>query len=237
MKDASVRLIVGLGNPGDRYRNNRHNLGYRVVEELVRRLGLSFRQGSSSYLVAVGGDQTGSIVLLKPLTYMNLSGQAVKAWARDTGVVVTGMPRTPVDQASVSPAETSPAESMVPQTQRAPGVRPLVVCDDLSLPLGSLRLRRRGSSGGQKGLVSLIDHLGGEEFPRLRLGIAPLDRIIDPAAWPDHVLADFDPEERSGADDLVAHAASAVEFWLVHGLEPAISQFNRRVRFDPEQAG
>ena len=203
MDEASVRLIVGLGNPGEEYRHNRHNLGFLVVEELARRLGFSFRQGGPSYLIARGKGQRENLVLLKPLTYMNRSGQAIAAWSRDTGLEL---------------------------------VQPLVVCDDLNLHLGSVRLRPRGSSGGQNGLVSVIEHLGGEEFPRLRLGIAPLDREIDPADWPDHVLADFDPDEKAVADDMVAHAASTLEFWLDHGLEPAISRFNRRVRPDPEEA-
>ncbi len=203
MDEASVRLIVGLGNPGEEYRHNRHNLGFLVVEELARRLGFSFRQGGASYLIARGKGQRENLVLLKPLTYMNRSGHAIAAWSRDTGLEL---------------------------------VQPLVVCDDLNLHLGSVRLRPRGSSGGQNGLVSVIEHLGGEEFPRLRLGIAPLDREIDPAEWPDHVLADFDPDERTVADDMVAHAASTLEFWLDHGLEPAISRFNRRVRPDPEEA-
>ena len=235
MKDVSVRLIVGLGNPGDAYRCNRHNLGFRVVEELARRLGLSFQPGGSSCLVAVDDGLKERIILLKPLTYMNLSGQAVVAWSREAGVAVTGVPPSPaVGQAGASPgASLSETDTFPP---RGPGaVRPLVVCDDLSLPLGSLRLRPRGSSGGQKGLASVIDHIGGEEFPRLRLGIAPLDRDIAPEAWPDHVLADFEPEERSPADELVAHAAAALEFMLTHGLEPAISRFNRRMRPGPEQ--
>ncbi len=201
MGDASVRLIVGLGNPGDEYRHNRHNLGFLVIEELARRLGLTFQPGGPSYLIAQDNGPGKNLFLLKPLTYMNRSGQAVEAWSRDTGVEV---------------------------------VQPLVVCDDLNLHLGSVRLRPFGSSGGQNGLVSVIEHLGGEEFPRLRLGIAPLDRDIDPADWADHVLADFDPGEKAAAEDMVAHAASTLEFWLDHGLESAISRFNRRVRPDPE---
>ena len=211
LKDTAWRLIVGLGNPGDEYRYNRHNLGFRVVEELARRQGLEFKPQGSSYLVAVDDGRPDRVVLLKPRTYMNRSGRAVEAWSGDSGVAVTGGP------------------------QLSEAVRPLVVCDDLNLPLGSVRLRPRGSSGGQNGLASVIEHLAGEEFPRLRLGIAPLDRDIDPSVWPDHVLADFDPEERSVADEMVAHATAALEFWLVHGLEPAISRFNRRVRPDPEQ--
>lgn len=219
MRDSSVKLIVGLGNPGDSYRLHRHNLGFRVIDELARRLDLTFRAGGASYAVAAREDPAGWIVLLKPLTYMNLSGQAVAAWSGDAGVAVTGIPEI---------TDTGDMDSEA--------VRPLVVCDDLSLPLGSVRLRPRGSSGGQNGLDSLIDHVGGGEFPRLRLGIAPLEREIDPSAWPDHVLADFDPKEKAAAADLVEHAADTLEFWLEHGLEPTISRFNRRVRPDTEEA-
>ncbi len=226
MDDVSVRLIVGLGNPGEEYRHNRHNLGFLVVEELARRLGIAFRAGGPSYLIAANSGKSGGIVLLKPMMYMNRSGQAVEAWSRDAGVGITGEPWS-LDLPEGDEANEAP--------EKFEAVRPLVVCDDLNLPLGSVRLRPRGSSGGQNGLVSVIDHLGGEEFPRLRLGIAPLDRDIDPEDWPDHVLADFDPKEQSAADDLVAHAVSTLEFYLDHGLEPAISRFNRRVRPDPEQ--
>jgi PTH1 family peptidyl-tRNA hydrolase len=145
---------------------------------------------------------------------------------------VTGRPPVPegVERAEAGGAEPSqPRETVV--------IRPLVVCDDLSLPLGSVRLRPSGSSGGQNGLASVIDHLGGEEFPRLRLGIAPLAGNLDPEAWSEHVLADFEEGERPVAAELVAHAADALEFWLDHALEPAISRFNRRVRIEPESPG
>ncbi len=219
MKDPSLKLIVGLGNPGESYRSNRHNLGFRVVDEIARRRGLSFRSGGESYEIAERTDPANGLVLLKPLTYMNLSGRAVAAWSRDSGVAVTGLPvATDVEVLDDG------------------AVRPLVVCDDLSLPLGSVRLRPRGSSGGQNGLESVIGQVAGEEFPRLRLGIAPLEREIDPADWPDHVLADFDPGESATAENLVKHAADALEFWLEHGLEPTISRFNRRVRPDTEDS-
>lgn len=218
MKDPSVNLIVGLGNPGDSYLLNRHNLGFMVVDELARRLGLVFRSGGRSYDLAEGKDAPGGVVLLKPLTYMNLSGLAVAAWSKDENVAVTGLPVVPADKDAADVAVDPGA------------VRPLVVCDDLSLPLGSVRLRPRGSSGGQNGLESVIEEVGGEEFPRLRLGIAPLEGEIDPAAWPDHVLADFDKDEKEAAADLVDHAANTLEFWLEHGLESTISRFNRRVR-------
>lgn len=199
------KLIVGLGNPGERYRDHRHNLGFRVVEELARRRRLEFRQPGALYLAAEDLRLESGVTLLKPLTYMNLSGQAVEAWARDRQVDVTGQ-------------------------EDEPGIRPLVVCDDLNLPLGSLRLRARGSSGGQNGLASVIEHLGGDVLPRLRLGVAPLEGDLDPAAWPDYVLADFEAAEREAAGELVIRAADAVACWLDEGLDAAVSRFNRRVR-------
>jgi PTH1 family peptidyl-tRNA hydrolase len=224
-----MRLIIGLGNPGKAYGHNRHNLGFMVVEELARRLGLVFREGESAFAVAEDDRITDPLFLLKPMTYMNRSGEATLAWSRQAGVAVTGSP--PVME--IDPASTG---DMTERPQPAPpeAVRPLVVCDDLNLPLGSVRVRPSGSSGGQNGLASLIEHLGGEEFPRLRLGIAPLEGGVDPEAWPDFVTADFEVSERTAAEDLVNHAASALEFWLNHGLEPTISRFNRRIRLEPE---
>jgi PTH1 family peptidyl-tRNA hydrolase len=232
MQDEAVRLVVGLGNPGEDYRHQRHNLGFRVVEEVARRLGLTFQAGDPSYLCATGAGPTAGITLLKPLTYMNRSGQAILDWSRDTGVAVTG--QSPVPE-GVSEEETEEAEASPPL---APvGVRPLVVCDDLSLPLGSVRLRPSGSSGGQNGLASVIDRLGGEDFPRLRLGIAPLAGDLDPEDWSDYVLGEFGEEERPGAEELVTHAAAALLFWFDQGLEATVSRFNRRVRADSDSTG
>lgn len=225
MNESSVKLIVGLGNPGDAYRLNRHNLGFLVVEELARRLGAAFRSGAASYDLAEVQGETGRLVLMKPLTYMNLSGQAVAAWSADAGLAVSGIPPVPIEEGT--------GDEGLPSAVPEPTVvRPLVVCDDLSLPLGSVRLRARGSSGGQNGLQSVIELVGGEEFPRLRLGIAPLTGKIDPANWHDHVLEDFDPAETDAAADLVKHAADTLESWLEFGLESTISRFNRRVRFE-----
>ena len=173
-----------------------------VLDELAARRGLSFAiRGPASAEAAHAGND---LVLLKPLTYMNLSGEAVASW------------REREDPAGAGPP-------------------PLVVCDDLALPLGSVRLRARGSSGGQNGLASIIDHLETEEFPRLRLGIAPLAGEIPPAAWPSFVLAPFAEDEREEAAAMVLHAADALEYWLAEGFEATISRYNRRVRReDPE---
>ncbi len=111
-----------------------------------------------------------------------------------------------------------------------------MICDDLALPLGAVRLRARGSSGGQNGLASIIGHLGGEEFPRLRLGIAPDGDPVPAEQWPDFVLADFTPQEEELAAGTVTHAADAVACWLERGTEAAGSRYNRRRPGPPPSA-
>jgi len=218
-------VIVGLGNPGQRYQANRHNIGYRVVEELARRSDLTFARSPARYLATSESPAPGELVLIKPLTYMNLSGEALTAWSAVSGVAVTG--RTQPSRDSISSQESM--ESVQP-VDPAPvnAVRPLVVCDDLALPLGAIRLRARGSCGGQNGLASIIEAVDGEEFPRLRLGIAGGEEPLDPATWPDYVLADFSVQEESVVQETVAMACEALEYWLEQGLEQTASRFNRR---------
>ena len=210
----AIRLVVGLGNPGARYARNRHNIGWRVLDELARRRGLVFGAGTPAWCAA--DDPAGDLVLLKPLTWMNRSGEALVDWSRHTGVALTG----------ALPGEAASGEEAPPSASAA--VRPLVVCDDLALPLGAVRLRIRGSSGGQNGLASVIGHLGGEDFPRLRLGIGPAGEPVPAHLWPDYVLADFGADEEEAVAGIVAHAADAVECCLELGAEAAGSRFNRR---------
>jgi PTH1 family peptidyl-tRNA hydrolase len=191
------RLIIGLGNPGAKYRENRHNLGFKVAEALAAELGLAFAGGQDRYLATSPDTDP---VLLKPLTYMNLSGQAVAGWL----------------------AANNPGQDADPS-------RILVVCDDLALPLGTMRLRGKGSSGGQNGLASVIEELGSESFPRLRLGIDGTEGQLQPEQWPDYVLADFEAREKETADLLVERAVQAVRCWLESGVERAASRYNGSV--------
>lgn len=221
-------LVVGLGNPGARYRDTRHNIGFLVVEELARRLGWTFQAGAGPWREAVAPGGDGPYALLLPLTYMNLSGEAVVGWARGRGWPVERPPApAPAAPPLPSPEPAGPAPAPAPAPW-SPAWRPLVVCDDLALPLGALRLRARGSSGGQKGLASVIEELGHDDFPRLRLGIAPLGRAVPPAEWPDFVLTAFAADEREAVADLVARAADAVAACRDLGVEAAASRFNRR---------
>jgi PTH1 family peptidyl-tRNA hydrolase len=232
METEAPLLVVGLGNPGDRYRDTRHNIGFFVVEELARRLGWTFAGGAGPWREAGAPGGGGPFVLLQPLTYMNLSGQAVVAWARGRGWPVAPPPPAAAPPSPPSPpAATGPPGPGVEEAAAAPwqpAWRPLVVCDDLALPLGTLRLRARGSSGGQKGLASVIGELGHDDFPRLRLGIAPPDLEIPAVDWPDYVLTPFSADERPFVADLVARAADAVVCCREQGVAAAASRFNRR---------
>jgi PTH1 family peptidyl-tRNA hydrolase len=186
-----VKLIAGLGNPGDRYRGTRHNVGFDVVDELTRRHGLAFEMAPANALQAKWRRAGDVVMVIKPLTLMNLSGEAVGSLTRYYKVAVPDV---------------------------------LVVCDDVNLPLGRLRARSSGSEGGHNGLRSIAQHLGTTEYARLRVGVGRGDVRRDLA---DHVLARFEPEERSGMDDAITRAANAVELWISEGLARVMNTFNR----------
>jgi peptidyl-tRNA hydrolase, PTH1 family len=201
-----VLVVVGLGNPGERYARTRHNLGFRVVEALADRVGLRFGPVRGGCAAAAGAFGEVGIVLVKPLTYMNRSGEALADWARAEGREL---------RADGVPAADPP---------------PLAVCDDIALPLGSLRLRAGGSDGGHRGLGSLARALGGTDFPRLRLGVDGSEDGIPPPDWADYVLADFPAAEQAAAEELVADACEALLTWFALGTAAAAGRHNRRGR-------
>jgi PTH1 family peptidyl-tRNA hydrolase len=183
-----VKVICGLGNPGEKYRLTRHNVGFRVVDLLADRWRLSdgrVRDGAALLEAQVAA---GRVLLVKPMKFMNLSGGPLKAALRQTDVDVS--------------ADL------------------LVICDDIDLPLGRLRLRRSGSAGGHNGLRDIISSFGTNEFNRLRVGIGRGGETID------HVLATFKPGERELADEAIATAADAAERWLAHGIDEAMNDYN-----------
>ena len=184
-------IIVGLGNPGPRYENTRHNIGFRVVEELARKHGLSFTKTESRALVTSGTILGKRVLLAKPMTYMNISGDSVAPLARFY---------------KVEPANV------------------LVVCDDLDIPPGTLRLRKSGSSGGQNGLKHIIERLGTQEIPRLRVGIGRPPGRMDAAAY---VLTPFEKgDEEMTAVEAVDRAVKMIETWLTEGIDLAMSRYN-----------
>ena len=186
-----MKLIVGLGNPGKQYAHTRHNVGFEVLDELARRAAVEFRK---PWLAKAETAQTvlaGQPVLLaKPVTFMNLSGEAVAPLARKRGL---------------EPADV------------------VVVSDDIELPVGRLRIRAHGGSGGHNGLKSVIERLGSEDFVRVRLGIG---RALGERDTTGHVLGRFSAEERRALEAVIATAADAVECLLADGAEAAMNRFN-----------
>ncbi len=185
-----MKLVVGLGNPGRKYKDTRHNVGYMVLAELSRRHGGGTPRNkfhADAVEVEIGGERT---LLLAPLTYMNLSGTSV---AEANGFFKLSL------------------EDL------------LVICDDINLPLGKVRIRSKGSSGGQKGLADIISRLGSEDFARLRVGIGepPLGR--DAA---DFVLDKFTKQETSEIELAVMQAADAVALWISQGIEACMNRHN-----------
>jgi PTH1 family peptidyl-tRNA hydrolase len=182
--------VVGLGNPGERYRRTRHNLGYMVVDALAARSGAGKGREEADAWVAdarVGG---GDVLLVKPLTFMNRSGIAVDGLLASRGV---------------SPGDV------------------VAVVDDAALELGELRVRERGSHGGHNGLRSLIDVMGTEDFPRVRVGIRRGELPDDLAEF---VLSEFPEEDVLVVQEIVGLAADAVECLLRDGAAPAMNRFN-----------
>lgn len=209
-----MQLVLGLGNPGPRYAGTRHNVGFRCVEALAARLQLAFDDRPGPFRAAVGEGPAGPVTLLQPLTYMNRSDEGLLAWARreDYRVAAAGTLAEPDERLVV----------------------PIVVCDDLNLGLGALRVRGRGGAGGQKGLAAIIAAAGGEDLPRVRLGVGPLDGAVDPERWADHVLEDFEPQERPLVEEMIARGAEAVQCLLACGWLEAASRFNRRAGVDTD---
>ncbi len=188
-----MKIIAGLGNPGPRYRNTRHNAGFDALDRLAERLGAAFNREKHKALVAETRRGDESLVLIKPLTFMNRSGQAVAPFVRYA-------PNGPGDL--------------------------IVVVDDAELPLGRLRLRGRGSAGGHNGLKSIIEHLGGEDFARLRIGVG---KETDNADLADHVLGRFTPGERAAVDAALDRAAEGLLCYLDEGLTAAMNRVNAAV--------
>ena len=191
-KKAPVTWIaVFLGNPGLRYDGTRHNAGFITADIIAKEIGTKINNARFSALTAIvtlGGQQ---VLILKPQTYMNLSGNPVKQAMRFYKV---------------------PLENVV------------VISDDVSLPAGKLRVRRRGSAGGHNGLKDIIAKCGGEDFPRVRIGVgAPPHEEYDMADW---VLSKLSVEERILISDTALKAAAALEMIIINGVEKAMAKYN-----------
>lgn len=186
-------LIVGLGNPGKKYENTRHNVGFKTVEALAAKHGMSFTREDRKAQIADGTILGKRVLIAKPQTYMNVSGESVAPLVNFYKV---------------------PLEALI------------VVADDLDIPLGTLRLRKSGSSGGQNGLKHIIARLGSQEFARVRFGIGRPPGRMDPAAY---VLQPFVGDEAILAAEVQTRAIQAIETWLTDGIDLAMSRYNGSV--------
>ncbi len=190
---ADTRLIVGLGNPDEKYRTTRHNWGYLVVQELIALWDVKTRHDPAVQGLVAKSERDGiTCYLLLPLTYMNLSGAAVSALITRKNIALKDI---------------------------------LVVCDDLDLPFGQMRLRAKGSAGGHNGLKSIINTLGSNEFARLRGGIGrprERDKTVE------FVLDGFNVQEKKQLPGDLKTAVECCEVWMRHGVVDAMNQFNKR---------
>jgi PTH1 family peptidyl-tRNA hydrolase len=185
-----MKLIVGLGNPGQQYVNTRHNVGFMVVDHLAEKLGLSFTQLKFKGVLAEGRICQHKLLLLKPLTYMNLSGESV--------IQVLHFYKLQPEQL-------------------------LVIYDDLDTPVGDIRLRMKGSAGGHNGIKSIIQHVGTEEFDRIRVGIGrpePGKKVVN------YVLENFHNQELEDVRTAIQKSSEAAEMSLIETFEKVMNKYN-----------
>lgn len=184
-------LLVGLGNPGDKYDNTRHNVGFAAIDQLAEELRVpvqKLKYRALTQTVELGGAK---VLLMKPITYMNLSGEAVGEAARFFKI---------------------PADHV------------LVLSDDVSLPVGKLRIRKGGSAGGHNGLKSIIQHLGTDQFPRVKIGVGEKPHPdYDMADW---VLGKFTGEDLKTISQAIQRAGKAAECYIHDGPDQAMNRFN-----------
>lgn len=185
-------LIVGLGNPGRRYKQNRHNFGFMVVDKLAELCDVRMSKAQSKAIIGTGDFGGKSIIIAKPQTFMNLSGAAVGSLVR---------------------------------YYRIPLANLLVIYDEIDLPLGHIRLREQGGSGGHNGMKSIIEQVG-TDFPRMRLGIGRPPGFLEPA---DYVLQNFGADEIDVVLEMISKAVEAIEVYLSNGIYFAMTSYNGAV--------
>ncbi|TET17759.1 MAG: aminoacyl-tRNA hydrolase [Dehalococcoidia bacterium] len=193
-----MKLIVGLGNPGRGYANNRHNVGFVCLNHFARTEGIRFDKKQSKARIGIGEVAGSKVVLAKPQTYMNLSGQSVSRLIKKFNINLDDL---------------------------------LVIHDDLDLPLGKIRIRHGSSSGGHKGIDSIITELGSQDFLRLRVGIGrpivtPGSTQISEADIVAYVLSDFTSEEKQIITQVIPRVSEAILCLLSEGLAAATNKYN-----------
>ncbi|MEA5079140.1 MAG: aminoacyl-tRNA hydrolase [Anaerolineaceae bacterium] len=186
----SSYLIVGLGNPGREYRNTRHNVGFLAIDALAKSLNVTLGKVQSKALVGQGKFGASKVILVKPQTYMNLSGQAVSGLLNFYKISTEHL---------------------------------IVIHDDIDLPFGTIRIRPGGGSAGQRGVKSIIEKVGTQEFARMRLGVGRPPGQMDAAAY---VLQPFTKEDEEFLVNFLAKAAEAAGEFVNNGLNAAMNKYN-----------
>ena len=186
----TMKAIIGLGNPGRDYAGTRHNLGFDVITALTDKYNLKLNEKRFKGICADGIIEGQRVILIQPQTFMNLSGECVRAAA---------------DFYKLEPEDI------------------IIICDDINLDVGRIRIRKKGSAGGHNGLKNIILHLGTEEFPRIRVGAGEKKEGQDLVS---HVLGRFSKEEDEIIRDVIKSASQAVEAWLRDGIDAAMNEYN-----------
>lgn len=188
-------IIAGLGNPGKEYEGTRHNAGFDVIDALADKYNISVNERKGRAFCGKGIIAGQKVLLVKPQTYMNLSGESI---------------RSLVDFYKPNPEEEF-----------------LVIFDDVSLDVGQIRIRKKGSAGGHNGIKSIISHLGSQNFMRIKVGVGEKPKEYDLA---DYVLGHFSKADREGMQDGYRQAMEAVEQILLGDIEAAMNCFNKKVK-------
>ena len=188
-------VIVGLGNPKKEYENTRHNIGFDVIDVIAKEENIDVIEKKHKALIGKGIIAGQKVILAKPLTYMNLSGESV---------------RELIDYYKVDETENL-----------------IIISDDISLDVGQLRIRKKGSAGGHNGLKSIISHLGHDNFQRIKMGVGEKPKGYDLA---DYVLGHFSNEERKLMDEAASLAADAIRIMMTEGADSAMNLYNQRVK-------
>lgn len=188
-------IIVGLGNPTKEYENTRHNIGFDTIDAIADKYNINVMELKHKAKIGKGYINGEKAILAKPLTFMNSSGESVRA--------------------------------IIDYYKAEPETDLIVISDDISLPPGQIRIRKRGSAGGHNGLKNIIQHLGGENFQRIRMGVGEKPKEYDLIDW---VLGHFNKEDRKAVDEAIRKAVQAVEMILEDGADAAMNEFNRKVQ-------
>ncbi len=185
-----MKIIAGLGNPEKKYKDTRHNVGFKMIDELADRLGIRLSEHKFHALYGMGVLNGEKLILVKPLTYMNNSGISIR--------------------------EISDFYRIEPQDC-------YIVYDDISLELGSIRIRLKGSAGGHNGIKSIISHLGTMDFPRIKIGVGEKPKFMDLA---DYVLSNFKKEEKEAISIAIENSAKAMISIIDQGVEKTMNLYN-----------